>query len=105
MEQDQQIYQHISHIKTGLTNGTLYIKDIQNSSHSHTLLLNSQIPRNHSYGLTLNTIIQANSIFYWDQHIIYKAGMDNMPLYHSTQEKEHSKLEAIMEIHKIDLNK
>lgn len=105
MEQEIQISIRIIFIKTDLINGTLFIKDTQNPCHLHIIFVNSQILRNHSSGLTLNIIIQANSIFYLDQHILDQAGMDNMLLYHSTQDKEHSKTETIFQIHKIDLNK
>lgn len=105
MEQEEQISQIQFHIKIDITNGTLFIKDIQNPNHLHTLLLNSQIQMNHSSGLTQITIIQDFSIFSQEQHHFNQDGVDNMPQCHSTQEKEHSKLEKIMDIHKMHSNK
>ena len=79
MEQEEQISQIQFHIKIDITNGTLFIKDIQNPSHSHTLLPNSQIPMNHSNGLTQITIIQDFSIFSSEQHHFNQDGVDNTP--------------------------
>ena len=79
MEQEEQIYQIQFHIKIDITNGTLFTKDIQNPSHSHTLLLNSQILMNHSNGLILIIIIQDFSIFSSEQHNFKQDGVDSMP--------------------------
>ena len=79
MELVEQISQIQFHIKIDITNGTLFIKDIQNQSHSHTLLLNLQIPMNHSSGQIQITIIQDFSTFSSEQHHFNQDGVDSMP--------------------------